>query len=106
MMRIKPCTALYPYHDPCDRDVTSSRQDDGRVLFARAVEQDRVAEDLRDLARRARRQRLGRLVAIERRGVEQLDLDQLVIGEGAIDGVDEGVGDAGLAEVGDRRERV
>jgi hypothetical protein len=76
------------------------------ILGERPIQQDRVAEHLRDLAGGARRQRLGGVVAIDRRAVEQLELDQLVIGERAIDGVDERVGDAVLAEVRDRLERM
>jgi hypothetical protein len=81
-----------------------SREHDLRILGVRAIQQHRVAEHLRDLAVGPLRDRIGGVVAIERRGLADLDLHQLVIAERLIDRRDESVVDTALADLDDRLE--
>src|SRR4051812_20911513 len=72
----------------------------------RAVEQHGVAEDLRDLAVRLGRERIGGLVTIEARGFTELDLHELVIDERAIDRGDQARVEPALADLDDRLQLV
>ena len=67
-----------------------------------AVQEHGVAEHLGDLAVGPRGDRLGGIVAIELRGLADLDLHELVIVERLLDGGDEPVVDPVLADLDDR----
>jgi hypothetical protein len=70
----------------------------------RAIQQRRVAEDLRDLAVGPLCDCLGRIVPIESGGLADLDLHELVITERLVDRRDEALVDAALADLDDRLE--
>jgi hypothetical protein len=71
-----------------------------------AIQQHRVAEHLRDIAVRAGGDRVGRFVPIDLGAFADLDLDELVIGERAIDSGDEPVVDPILADLHDGAQLV
>jgi len=67
-----------------------------------AVQEERVAEDLGDLAAGPPGDFIGGLVAIEPGGVAELHLDQLVVDERLLHRGDQAVIDAALADLYDR----
>lgn len=82
------------------------RELDRRIVGIGAIQEHDVAEHLRDLALRLRRELGGGGVAIEAGALADLDLDQLVIGERLIHRGDEAVVDPVLADLDDRLHRV
>lgn len=65
----------------------------------RSVEQHHAAEHLRDLTLGLRRERLGRLVAIDGGGLADLDLDELVVEQRLVDRCNQAVVDPVLADL-------
>jgi hypothetical protein len=82
------------------------RQLDLWVVWISAIEHERVAEHLRDFGMRLLRDFIGRFVAVEARRFTELDLDELVVGERAVDRSDETLIDAAFADLHDRLEVV
>ena len=72
----------------------------------RAVQEHGVAEHLRDLAVGLVRDRLGGIVAIELRGLADLDLHELVIVERLLDGGDQSVVDPVFADLNERPQTM
>ena len=70
----------------------------------RTIQQHGIAEHLRDLAVGLLRERLGGVVAIEARGLADLELHQLVITERLLDRGDDALVDAVLADLDDGPE--
>jgi len=82
------------------------RQRDLGVFRTRAIQQQRVAEDLRDLATGLTGESVGGGVTIELGVLAEPHLDELVIDERAVDRGDEPVVDPVLADLDDRPEIV
>jgi len=72
----------------------------------RTIQQHGIAEHLRDLAAGLLRERLGGVVAIEARGLADLELHQLVIAERLLHGGDDTRVDPILADLDDRPESM
>jgi len=72
----------------------------------RAIQDERVTEDLRDLCFRLGGDQLGDLVTIHPGVLADLDLDELVIEQRLVDSGHEAVIDAVLADLHDRAQVV
>ena len=72
----------------------------------RAIQQHGIAEHLRDLAVGLLGDRLGGVVAIEARGLADLELHQLVIAQRLLDRGDDSLVDPILADLDERPEGV
>jgi hypothetical protein len=70
----------------------------------RAIQEHGIAENLGNLAVRPLRDRLGGVVAIEPGGLADPELHELVIVERVLDGGNQAVIDAALADLDDRAE--
>src|SRR5215470_9392259 len=87
-------------------DLAGLRQRDLRVFWACAVQEDRPAEHLRDLAAGAAGELLRGVVALDLGVLAEANLDELVIEERAVDRGDETVIDPALADLDDGLELV
>ena len=87
------------------REIEScSRKANGRFLWMRAIQEQGVAQDLRDLAAGLASQLSRGTLAIDLGVLPDADLDQFVIQERLFDRLDERRGETFFADLQDRRE--